>query len=70
MKLTEALWASRTTPKDITGMSPYTLVYGKEAKIPISLELNALISVVNTEDTEESSPIQRMINQLLKLEEE
>jgi hypothetical protein len=36
----------------------------------ISLELNALISVVNTEDTEDSSPIQRRINQLLKLEEE
>jgi hypothetical protein len=36
----------------------------------ISLKLNALISVVNTEDTEDSSPIQRRINQLLKLEEE
>jgi hypothetical protein len=70
LKLTDALWESRMTPKDNTGMSPYTLVYGKEVKIPISLELNALTFVVNTEDTEESSPIQRRINQLLKLEEE
>jgi hypothetical protein len=51
-------------------MSPYLLVYGKEAKMSISLELNALIYVVNIEDTEDSSPIQRRINQLLKLEEE
>jgi len=70
LKLTDALWESRTTPKDSTGMSPYTLVYGKELKIPISLTLNALTYKVNTEDTEEISPIQRRINRLLKLEEE
>jgi hypothetical protein len=58
------------TPKESTGMSPYTLVYGKEAKIPISLELNALNFMVNTKGTKDSSLIQRRINQLLKLEEE
>jgi hypothetical protein len=58
------------TPKDNTGMSLYTLVYGKEAKMPINLELNALYFLVNTEDAEDNSPIQRRINQLLKLEEE
>jgi hypothetical protein len=68
--LTEELWASRKTPKDSTGMTRYILVYGKEAKIPINLELIALISVVNTEDTEDTSPTQERINQLLKLEEE
>jgi hypothetical protein len=70
LKLTEALWASRTTPKDSTGMTLYLLVYGKEEKMPINLELNALIFMVNTEDTEDTSPIQKRINQLLKLEEE
>jgi hypothetical protein len=29
LKLTDALWASIITLKDNTGMSPYTLVYGK-----------------------------------------
>ena len=58
LKLTDALWARRLTPKDNVGMSPYTLVYGKEEKIPISLKLNALTLVVNTEDAEDSSPIQ------------
>ena len=43
------------TPKDSTGMYPYTLVYGKEEKMPISLELNALTFVVNTNDAENSS---------------
>jgi len=51
-------------------MSPCLLVYGKEAKMLIILELNALIYVVNIKDIEDSSPIQRRINQLLKLEEE
>jgi hypothetical protein len=46
------------------------MVYGKEEKMLINLELNALTFVVTTNDTEESSPIQRRINQLLKLEEE
>jgi hypothetical protein len=29
-KLVDALWTSRLTPKDITGFSPYMLVYGKD----------------------------------------
>jgi hypothetical protein len=41
------LWESITTPKDSTGMSLYNLVYGKEAKMSISLDFNALIFVVN-----------------------
>jgi hypothetical protein len=45
------------TPKDSTRMSPYILVYGKEEKISIILELNAFISMVNTEDIKDSSPI-------------
>jgi hypothetical protein len=70
LKFIDGLWVSRRIPKDNNGMSPYTLVYGKEEKLPINLELNALTSMVNTEDAEDNSPIQRRINQLLKLEEE
>jgi hypothetical protein len=69
MKLMKALWERRTTPKDSTRMSPHLLVYGKEVKMPISLKLNALISMVNIEDIEDNSPIQKRINQLVKLEE-
>jgi hypothetical protein len=57
MKLTDALWEKITTLNDSTEMSPYLLVYGKEENFLISLELNALISVVNIEDTKDNSPI-------------
>jgi hypothetical protein len=70
LKLIDALWVRRMTLKDNTGMSSYTLVYGKEAKNPISLELNALNFVVNTKDAEDSSPTQKRVTQLLKLDEE
>ncbi|KAH9317416.1 hypothetical protein KI387_019185, partial [Taxus chinensis] len=41
-RLKSALWADRITPKRSIGNSPYKLVYGKEAVLPISLELPAL----------------------------
>jgi hypothetical protein len=56
LKLTKALWESRTTLKYSIGMTLYLLVYGKEEKIPINLDLNTLIYVFNTEDEEETSP--------------
>ena len=37
-----ALWADRITPKRSIGNSPFMLVYGKEARIPISLEFPSL----------------------------
>ncbi|KAH9324304.1 hypothetical protein KI387_004482, partial [Taxus chinensis] len=41
-KLKSALWTDTITPKRSTGNSPYKLVYGKEAVLPILLELPAL----------------------------
>jgi hypothetical protein len=49
LKLTDVFWSSITTLKDNTEMSLYTLVYGKEEKIAVSLKLNALTFMVNTE---------------------
>ena len=37
--LPNALWADRVTPKNSLGMSPYTLVYGKEAILPPNILL-------------------------------
>ena len=39
LALPNALWADRVTPKNSLGVSPYTLVYGKEAILPLNILL-------------------------------
>jgi hypothetical protein len=56
-KLIDALWASPLTPKYSIGHSPYTLLYGKEAILPLHLELNALALTTNVEEKEEQSSL-------------
>lgn len=41
-KLKIALWVDRIIPKKVIENSDYMLVYGKEAKLPISTKLPAL----------------------------
>ena len=41
-RLSEALWAYRTTWRNTTGFSPYDLVYGKSVIFPIEFEINTL----------------------------
>ncbi|XP_057853707.2 uncharacterized protein LOC131063789 [Cryptomeria japonica] len=67
-KLKLALSADRITPKRSTGMSPYMLVYGKEARLPISLELPTL-DLVNQLDMIEEEPMTTRLAQLIELEE-
>jgi hypothetical protein len=69
LNLTDALWVRKMTLEDNIGLSPYTMVYGKEEKMSISLELNALNFAINTENDEDISPMKKRVNQLLKLEE-
>ena len=37
-ELPSAIWSLRTTPSQATGFSPFFLVYGAEAILPIDLE--------------------------------
>ena len=41
--LPNALWANRVTPKSLIGVSPYTLVYGKEYILPPNIMLPSSI---------------------------
>ena len=42
VKLTAALWAYRTTFKVTTRLTPFSLVFGIEATLPIEFEVEAL----------------------------
>ena len=41
--LPNALWADRVTPKNSLGVSPYTIVYGKESIMPPNIMLPSSI---------------------------
>jgi hypothetical protein len=67
--LTYALWEDRTTTKESTGFTPFQLVYGQEAILPIELELSSLRLMLQTEELN-SSDVSQRINTLLALEEQ
>lgn len=41
-RLPEALWAYRTTVRTATGCTPYNLIYGSEAVLPLEIQLPSL----------------------------
>lgn len=41
-KLLETLWAYRTTTRTAFGMTPYSLVYGAEAVLPLKVQIASL----------------------------
>ncbi|XP_059076761.1 uncharacterized protein LOC131078293 [Cryptomeria japonica] len=57
-KLKAALWVDIITPKQIIGNSPYRLVYGKEARLSIEIELPALDMATQMVLFEEEDPMQ------------
>jgi transposase InsO family protein len=66
--LTYALWADSTTTKESTFFTPFHLVYGQEAILPMELEISSLRLMLQTEELNSSNVPQR-INALLSLEE-
>ena len=63
-----ALWADRVTPKNSLGVSPYTLVYGKEVVLPPNILLPSSILAQDSRGTD-NEILQIQIHNLLKLEE-
>lgn len=66
-KLKTALWIDRITPKQAIGNSPYVLVYGKEARLPISTELPTLDMASQLMLFEEGEPMAVRYSQLMEL---
>ena len=64
-----ALWVDRITPKQVIGNSPYRLVYGKEARLSIEMELLALDFASQLVLFEEGDPMLVWYTQLMELEE-
>ncbi|KAH9302229.1 hypothetical protein KI387_013812, partial [Taxus chinensis] len=69
-KLYDALWADRITPKRAIGMSPFQIVYGVEAQLPVIVELPALHLMKAIEDTSFSDALDKRIMYLHKLNED
>ena len=65
MALPGALWAYRTAVKEGTQFSPYHLIYGKEAMLPLEVEIPALQMLMKLED----KPNQMYEHRLLDLQE-
>ncbi|PKU63440.1 hypothetical protein MA16_Dca026010 [Dendrobium catenatum] len=59
-KMVEALWAYRTTYKMLTKATPYSLVFGVEAVLPLEIELPSLRVAVQNDLTQEQNAHLRM----------
>ena len=64
-----ALWVDRITKKASIGTSPFRLVYGKEAVLPLKLVIpsTALVQFINEQNF---SSLQSKLYQTIKMEEE
>lgn len=68
-KLKYTLWADRITPKMSIGNSPYMLVYGKEARFPLSVELPTLDIMNQLQFFKDEYPMVVRYAQLMELDE-
>jgi hypothetical protein len=66
-KLLEALWAYRTTTRTPTGMTPYSLVFGGEAVLPLEVQITSLRDATHEKLSEDES-IKLRLDELERLE--
>eukprot|EP00253_Pinus_taeda_P034561 PITA_34561 len=66
-KLINALWADRVSKKNSIGMSPFDLVYETDTVFPTSLAV-PVVKLLQEVGSEED-PMQRMINQMIHLQQ-
>jgi hypothetical protein len=66
--LFSALWAYRTTVKTATGFTPFHLVHGVEATLPIECEIPTLRTVI--ELLPDTAPMEQCLLNLESLDED
>jgi hypothetical protein len=69
LKVSTVLWDYRTTCKKLTGHTPFRLVYGQEAVVPLDYLVPSLCIATITNMTEEGVA-QEILDQLMELEED
>ena len=52
-KLGESLWAYRITVRTPTKVTPFSLVYGYEAVLPLEIQISSMCVALTTEMTDE-----------------
>jgi hypothetical protein len=69
LKIKPVLWAYRTTCKKLIGNTPFKLVYGQEAVVPLEVLVPSLRVTTITHMTERGA-VQERLNQLMTMEED
>jgi hypothetical protein len=69
LKILAVLWAYKTTCNKLTGQTPFRLVYGQEAVVPLEYLIPNLCIVVITNMTKRGATQERLA-QLMELEKD